>query len=287
MDYSNDEFDSPSEAPPVSVRKLHLIDRSEVSIILKYCIFGFNILVWLLGFALIAVGTWAAYQKHSKTIGAVFFDPVLFFIILGVVFFIVGFIGCISALREWNILLIIYAVIVGVALLVTTAGAVVLFAFRSWVKNALRSPLEKTIAQYREDLNLEDLIDWVQSDWLRCCGVDNYRDWERNMYFNCSSKAIEACGVPFSCCQPDPTLAFTNLQCGYGVLLQDDLDIMSGTEIYTKGCLEQGDKWFQQYMVPIAGVIVSLAVIFILGICCACNLAADIKRQKRKWLRLP
>lgn len=37
---------------------------------------------------------------------------------------------------------------------------------------------------------------------LQCCGVETYKDWELNMYFNCSSPGREACGVPFSCCKP-------------------------------------------------------------------------------------
>ena len=38
---------------------------------------------------------------------------------------------------------------------------------------------------------------------LHCCGLNDYNDWENNIYFNCSSPGVEKCGVPFSCCQPD------------------------------------------------------------------------------------
>jgi len=37
---------------------------------------------------------------------------------------------------------------------------------------------------------------------LFCCGVSGYRNWENNIYFNCTSPGGEACGVPFSCCKP-------------------------------------------------------------------------------------
>jgi len=30
-----------------------------------------------------------------------------------------------------------------------------------------------------------------------------------------------------------------------------------------KGCIEKGEEWFQQYMIPVAGVIVGLAVILV------------------------
>lgn len=67
---------------------------------------------------------------------------------------------------------------------------------------------------------------------LECCGIEGPKDWDRNVYFNCSSEVVgsrEACGVPFSCCKQkanvsewlpqrnvDPSLDV------YGILLKDD-----------------------------------------------------------------
>jgi len=39
---------------------------------------------------------------------------------------------------------------------------------------------------------------------LQCCGIEGPQDWDKNVYFNCSSASVgsrEACGVPFSCCK--------------------------------------------------------------------------------------
>ena len=39
---------------------------------------------------------------------------------------------------------------------------------------------------------------------LECCGIEGPQDWDKNIYFNCSSASVgsrEACGVPFSCCK--------------------------------------------------------------------------------------
>lgn len=49
-----------------------------------------------------------------------------------------------------------------------------------------------------------------------CCGAQGPDDWDFNIYFNCSSesKSREKCGVPFSCCIPDPAVScFLALYC--------------------------------------------------------------------------
>ena len=45
---------------------------------------------------------------------------------------------------------------------------------------------------------------------LQCCGIEGPKDWDRNNYFNCSSRDVgsrEACGVPFSCCKRKPNVS--------------------------------------------------------------------------------
>lgn len=46
---------------------------------------------------------------------------------------------------------------------------------------------------------------------LGCCGVNTYRDWNKNQYYNCSSEGKYnpsplACSVPHSCCKVQDTL---------------------------------------------------------------------------------
>lgn len=45
--------------------------------------------------------------------------------------------------------------------------------------------------------------------------------------------------------------------------LQDPLDLESSNVIYNKGCIEQGESWLQQYMIPVAGAIVGVAVVLV------------------------
>ena len=74
----------------------------------------------------------------------------------------------------------------------------------------------------------------------------------------------------------------TNKQCGYGVLSSTATARLTKT-VYTDGCIEAGEKWFEQNLIPVAGVAVGIALLQILGICFAQNLRSDIFAQMAKW----
>lgn len=91
---------------------------------------------------------------------------------------------------------------------------------RRQIKEQATTSLQIFIIHYREDPDQQNLIDWIQEDWLQCCGIEGPKDWDSNNYFNCSSRAVgsrEACGVPFSCCKRKPHELIKNKQCGYDV----------------------------------------------------------------------
>jgi tetraspanin-5 len=58
----------------------------------------------LLGVTLLGVGLWAIAQKNAAmnlaTLGESFINPVLLLLISGTVIFVIGFFGCVGALRE-------------------------------------------------------------------------------------------------------------------------------------------------------------------------------------------
>lgn len=38
------------------------------------------------------------------------------------------------------------------------------------------------------------------SPQFKCCGGEDYRDWSKNQYHDCSAPGPLACGVPYTCC---------------------------------------------------------------------------------------
>ncbi|XP_018299820.1 tetraspanin-5 isoform X1 [Mycetomoellerius zeteki] len=264
-------------------------DTSEVSCCLKYVIFGFNVMFWWLGLGIMAVGVWAWTEKDTfnnlSRLTNVALDPAFILILVGTVTFIIGFTGCVGALRENTCLLAAYAIFLALLLLMEMTVGVLGFIFKDWIKSQATGGFQAFIIHYREDPDQQNLIDWIQEDWLQCCGIEGPKDWDRNNYFNCSSSDIgsrEACGVPFSCCKRKPNEIIKNKQCGYDVR-KPSYNFEVAKVIYEKGCIQAGEEWVERNLLAIASGAVGTAFTQILGICFAQNLRADIFAQKAKW----
>ncbi|XP_055018727.1 tetraspanin-14 isoform X2 [Boleophthalmus pectinirostris] len=198
-------------------------ENAEVSCCYKYLMFSYNIVFWLLGAALIAAGLWAWSEKGVLQDLSVLtrihgFDPVWALLVSGAVMFILGFAGCVGALRENLCLLKAFSSMVGLIFLLEVLAVVLVLVFQSQVFDWIQAFFMKNIRAYRDDIDLQNLIDSLQtSTW--CCGAQGPDDWEQNPYFSCNSTnaSRERCGVPFSCCVLDPAESVLNSQCGYDV----------------------------------------------------------------------
>jgi len=264
-------------------------DQSEVSCCLKYVIFGFNVIFWLLGLGILAIGVWAWTEKDTfnnlSLLTNVALDPAFIFIWAGAITFLIGFTGCVGALRENTALLAAYAIFLAVLLLLELTAGILGFIFKDWIKEQAKSGFEAFIVHYRDDADQQNLIDWIQEGWLECCGINGPHDWNKNVYFNCSSTSVgsrEACGVPFSCCKPQAGEFVKNIQCGYDVR-KETYDGVISDIINSRGCLEAGEAWLTNNLYAVAGTAVGIAFLQILGICFAQNLRADIFAQMSKW----
>lgn len=116
--------------------------------------------------------------------------------------------------------------------------------FQSQVRDWFKEFFLVNIKAYRDDIDLQNLIDSLQrmvtcpqgsSGFLRnlqfsvlsqnlhlrklqfscvlsqnhCCGAQEPDDWDLNDYFSCNvtNRSREKCGVPFSCCLIDPAVS--------------------------------------------------------------------------------
>ncbi|KAG8578573.1 hypothetical protein GDO81_010535 [Engystomops pustulosus] len=139
----------------------------EVSCCVKYFLFGFNIVFWLLGAAFLAIGLWAWAEKGvlsniSSITDLGGFDPVWLFMVTGAVMFVLGFAGCIGALRENTTLLKFFSVFLGLIFFLELTAGILAFVFKDWIKDQLNFFINNNVKAYRDDIDLQNLIDFAQ-----------------------------------------------------------------------------------------------------------------------------
>ncbi|XP_031508194.1 tetraspanin-14 isoform X2 [Papio anubis] len=241
-------------------QKMHYYrySNAKVSCWYKYLLFSYNIIFWLAGVVFLGVGLWAWSEKGvlsdlTKVTRMHGIDPVVL---------VLMFCG--------TIVLIFF---------LELAVAVLAFLFQDWVRDRFREFFESNIKSYRDDIDLQNLIDSLQKA-NQCCGAYGPEDWDLNVYFNCSgaSYSREKCGVPFSCCVPDPAQKVVNTQCGYDVRIQ--LKSKWDESIFTKGCIQALESWLPRNIYIVAGVFIAISLLQIFGIFLARTLISDIEAVK-------
>uniref|UniRef100_A0A8C2ZLH5 Tetraspanin n=1 Tax=Cyclopterus lumpus TaxID=8103 RepID=A0A8C2ZLH5_CYCLU len=242
-------------------------DSTEVSCCYKYLMFSYNIIFWLAGVAFIAVGFWAWSEKGvlldlTQVTRLHGFDPVWLVLVVGGVTFILGFAGCVGALRENICLLKFFSGVIGFIFVLELTAAVLAVVFQSQVREWINDFFLASVKGYRDDIDLQNLIDSLQR-MNHCCGAQEPNDWDLNVYFSCNGTHLrrEKCGVPFSCCITDPAVS---------VRLTD--------HIYTKGCIAALEDWLPGNLYTVAIVFIVISLLQMVGIYLARTLISDIEK---------
>uniref|UniRef100_A0A3Q3MVA8 Tetraspanin n=1 Tax=Mastacembelus armatus TaxID=205130 RepID=A0A3Q3MVA8_9TELE len=240
----------------------HMIKKSYASKQPGYFLFLCNLVFTVLGLVVLGLGMWGLISKESfaqEKIGSIGTDPMLMFVMLGFVLTMLCLSGCVGALRENCCLLKLFSAAVLVLITIQVVVAIIAYSLQDQIGGYLRSGMLAAMVHYQDDLDLRFITDEIQSN-LQCCGADNYRDWEINIYYNCSAPGVLACGVPATCCvDPLENGTVWNSQCGVGAQLLDEFTAQS--VIFLGGCLGGISRWIKQH----EGVIGTVAII-VLGV---------------------
>lgn len=206
----------------------------------------------------LGLGMWGLITKESfaqEKIGSIGTDPMLLLVSLGFLLFVLCLTGCVGALRENSCLLKVFSAVVLALIAGQVVAAILVYSLQDEIGNYLRSGMLAAMVRYQDDLDLRFIVDEIQSN-LQCCGADTYRDWEVNIYYNCSAPGVLACGVPATCCvDPLENGTVWNSQCGVGALTLDEFTAQ--TVVFLGGCLGGISRWIEQH----EGVIGTVAVI--------------------------
>ncbi|TSK87557.1 Tetraspanin-10 [Bagarius yarrelli] len=202
----------------------------------------------------------------------------LLLVFLGVLLSLLCLTGCVGALRENYCLLRTFSTTLLVLVVAQVLLAIVAYSLQGWITELLRSTMLTAMTRYQDDLDLRFITDEIQVG-LQCCGVNNYRDWELNQYFNCSSPGVQACGVPPSCCvDPLENGTVWNSQCGLGAQKLDEFSAQS--LIFLGGCLGSILRWFNLHSEVISIVIAALLGVQILTLIITTRLLDRIQWSK-------
>ncbi|KAH7942010.1 hypothetical protein HPB49_019689 [Dermacentor silvarum] len=196
---------------------------------------------------------------------------------------IISFMGFMGALRENVCLLRWY--LWGICALLTLDITFIIgcFIVPFLSKGSAQSVFNiDLITSYRDNMDYARLVDYTQESF-ECCGVTEarFRDWDHNIYFNCSKSnpSSERCSVPSSCCRPhvlrnmtteekaewdqDPEERLKRRFCGRGVLNVSEQEAWK--KVYTRSCVDACVAYIRSNISVMIGVaLVVFAVLSLL-----------------------
>ncbi|OXA64683.1 CD63 antigen [Folsomia candida] len=240
---------------------------------MKYALFVFNLVFVIVGIVMVWLGI-SSLNGFDRYIQLVethsFAAPPKLFIAIGVIMFLIAFLGCCGAWMENHAMIMAYSVLVGLVLVLQLGVGIAAFLLQDDVEQLAEKGLNSTLVNYYNKTfpNVEDIQrSWnlVQSE-LHCCGVSNYTDWKASYNADLKTEAL----VPTSCCVGGAVENCTL------TINKDNIDTIDVTGIiYTEGCL---NKAIDQLAITRLGVVaIALGVVQLLGVICACLLARSIR----------
>ncbi|XP_075731167.1 uncharacterized protein LOC142774582 isoform X2 [Rhipicephalus microplus] len=246
----------------------------DVNPYVRYPLLTMNLLIWLMGLTLLLVGAYAYVDTWTQTdipsssttynIYSMFVIKMEITVMLfGTVTMSLSFCGCVGALRENTCLLNVYSSFITALLLLNLLAGLVVFFLPSQIKKLLSETFSmELIVHYRDSPDFQRLMDSIQ-ERMQCCGISkrNFRDWNANMYFNCSraNPSSERCSVPYSCCKRNTTEQVVSLSCGRNVLNMTDYD--AWFQVYTGNCLDSAHRYVRENVTIITGLCLVFVIV--------------------------
>jgi hypothetical protein len=153
---------------------------------IKYSLFIFNFIFWLIGAALLSFGLWLYFAPGARQMLHTSGDSVgtlaLIVIVIGSIIMLLGFLGCCGSILENKCMLVVFFILMTLIFLaVLTAGLLLVFMWNAFKKPAtdmIHEDLENKTKIYDTDEGAKTYLDQIQSS-LHCCGANgpaDYRD---------------------------------------------------------------------------------------------------------------
>ncbi|XP_043568171.1 tetraspanin-15 isoform X1 [Chiloscyllium plagiosum] len=223
-------------------------------ICLKIILIIYSTFFWLIGTFILCIGIYAEIERQKyKTLQGAFLAPAVILILLGILMFVVSFIGVLASLRDNLCLLKVFLYTLAILLILELLGGIVALIFRHQTLDFINKNIRKGIIRYYDDLDFKNIMDFVQEEF-KCCGAEDFTDWSLNMYHSCEGRAAGplACGVPYSCCRRNKT-DVANTMCGYKTLNEQRFTVLQ--IIYVGGCTDAVLNWLLGHYAAMAAIL--------------------------------
>ena len=266
---------------------------------LKYIVFLCNFIFFLSGAAILGIGIYVqvVFTEYYDFLSEKYLGSGIILMVVGGVILIVAFFGCCGActgLKRISIITLFlnilkvkrilyfcsfvdllfvenacmmytFGSLVALILIVEIGCTVTIFLFKDQVWNEVNHQLIDGLKKYGKDENQGTTESWnLLQIQFKCCGVQNYTDWESVESLNSTSS------VPNSCCTEEAKNENTNTTCGEGQLTNP-------THIYEIGCLTSLGDFLKENLIIVGIAGATIVVLQLIGVIVACCLGRRMK----------
>jgi len=214
----------------------------------------FNFFLWLSGAALIAIGALVTkwYGSYLSFTDSNFPHAAFLVIGVGVIVFLVGFLGCCGAMTGSHCMLMAFSILMGIIFLAELAVAVLSFTYKSQIKQEAANALDRAVKKYDSDKIGASFINLAQTAF-KCCGKSGPSDYRGR-----------SSGIPGSCCNKLASESCSN------------------SEAYSKGCNTDLQLVLDRAFKSVGLSSIGIACGHLIAIIFACYYMRSIKRNEKK-----
>uniref|UniRef100_A0A8C7GTV8 Tetraspanin n=1 Tax=Oncorhynchus kisutch TaxID=8019 RepID=A0A8C7GTV8_ONCKI len=219
-------------------------------ICLKYLLLTFNLLFWLAGGVVMAVGVWTLVEKsdYISLLNSTFYSASAYILIAaGAIVVFTGIVGCCATLKEMRSLLI------------------VCFPLCQQLDKELQHNLKETMVQKYQQSGEESItsaVDKLQQEF-KCCGSNSSSDWSDSVWILTPSNERL---VPDSCCKTPSNL------CGRR-------DHPSNIYKVEGGCITKLETFILSQLQILGAVAIGIAFLQLIGMILVCCLYRGLKEE--------
>ncbi|XP_077375015.1 CD151 antigen-like [Festucalex cinctus] len=239
------------------------------TVCLKYLLITFNVLFWLAGGVVMAVGVWTLFEKsdYISLLPSMTYAASTYILVLaGAIVMVTGILGCCATFKEKRRLLQVYFVLLLFIFLLEVLAGVLAYIYYRQLNEELKQNLRETMIQKYEQKTHEHVtsaVDKLQQEF-KCCGSNNSSDWEKSVWIR--SNDGDGRVVPDSCCKTPSEL------CGRGGHPSNIYKVEGG-------CISKLEKFIQDHLKIIGAVGVGIACVQIIGMVLTCCLYHRLKSE--------